>query len=248
MNSRTANVVATVRGTENPELIYVLSSHYDSVRDSPGADDNTTGEEIIERDLRSDLASSRRPRLTHTYFLAGSEECGLIGLLSQILLALGLQAANLAIAEQDWLYAAAAIALAPLASYRFGVSGSREYVKTLDQDELRRIRAVVSVDSVGEGRLYIPRGTMGADFIRILIPFGDYDSLNDLLEEAAHLHGAKYNNYLAGGTTHIAVSSSRGGINSLPSRITKGMLPASNNRLNSMVSFFHFKHQRRTGE
>jgi hypothetical protein len=42
---------------------------------------------------------------------------------------------------------------------------------------------------------------MGADFIHTLIPFGDYDSLNDLLEEGAHLHGIKYNNYLAGGTT-----------------------------------------------
>src|SRR5437867_5408871 len=46
---------------------------------------------------------------------------------------------------------------------------------------------------------------MGADFIRVLIPFGDYDSLNDLLEEAAHLHGIKYNNFLAGGTTdHVS--------------------------------------------
>src|SRR5205085_4511341 len=88
---------------------------------------------------------------------AGSEECGLIGLTSQILLALGLQAANLAITQQNWLYAGVAIALAPLAGYRFGVSGSREYVKTLSPDELRRIRGVVSVDSVGEGRLYIPR-------------------------------------------------------------------------------------------
>src|SRR5207248_6940587 len=71
--------------------------------------------------------------------------------------------------------------------------------------ELRRIRGVVSVDSVGEGPLYIPRGTLGADFLHVLIPFGDYDSINDLLEEVAHLHGIKYNNYLAGGTTdHVS--------------------------------------------
>src|SRR5207248_2753094 len=71
--------------------------------------------------------------------------------------------------------------------------------------ELRRIRGVVSVDSVGEGPLYIPRGTLGADFLHVLIPFGDYDSINDLLEEGAHLHGIKYNNYLAGGTTdHVS--------------------------------------------
>lgn len=192
------NYLFTVPGESDERVILV--AHYDTWR-GPGADDNTTGEEIVKQYLLADLRSGRRPQLTHTYFLAGSEECGLIGLLSQILLALGLQAANLAIAQQDWLYAAVAIALAPLASYRFGVSGSREYVNTLRQDELRRIRAVVSVDSVGEGRLYIPRGTMGADFMRVLIPFGDYDSLNDLLEEGAHLHGIKYNNYLAGGTT-----------------------------------------------
>lgn len=196
------NYLFTVPGESEERVILV--AHYDTWR-GPGADDNTTGEEIVKQYLLADLRSGQRPRLTHTYFLAGSEECGLIGLTSQILLALGLQAANLAIAQQDWLYAAAAIALAPLAGYRFGVSGSREYVKTLGEEELRRIRAVVSVDSVGEGRLYIPRGTMGADFIRILIPFGDYDSLNDLLEEAAHLHGVKYNNYLAGGTTdHVS--------------------------------------------
>lgn len=196
------NYLFTVPGERDQRIILV--AHYDTWR-GPGADDNTTGEEIVKQYLMADLKAPRRPGLTHTYFLAGSEECGLIGLLSQMLLALGLQAANLAITRQDWLYAAAAIALAPLASYRFGVSGSREYVKTLDPEELRRIRAVVSVDSVGEGRLYIPRGTMGADFLRILIPFGDYDSLNDLLEEGAHLHGIKYNNYLAGGTTdHVS--------------------------------------------
>ncbi len=196
------NYLFTIPGESDERLILV--AHYDTWR-GPGADDNTTGEEIVKQYLLADLRAPQRPLLTHTYFLAGSEECGLIGLMSQILLALGLQAANLAIAEHDWLYAAAAIALAPLASYRFGVSGSREYVKTLSEEDLRRIRAVVSVDSVGEGRLYIPRGTMGADFIRALIPFGDYDSLNDLLEEGAHLHGVKYNNYLAGGTTdHVS--------------------------------------------
>ncbi len=40
---RTANVVATLKGTENPELIYVVSSHFDSVAVGPGADDDTSG-------------------------------------------------------------------------------------------------------------------------------------------------------------------------------------------------------------
>jgi len=196
------NYLFTVLG-ESPERI-ILVAHYDTWR-GPGADDNTTGEEILKQYLLADLRGPQRPALTHTYFLAGSEECGLIGLVSQLLLALGLVAANLALTQQQWLYVAVAVALCPLASYRFGVSGSREYVRALREDELRRIRAVVSVDSVGEGRLYIPRSTLGADFIRALIPFGDYDSLNDLLEEAAHLHAVKYNNYIAGGTTdHVS--------------------------------------------
>src|SRR5439155_1241098 len=83
------------------------------------------GEEILKQYLLADLRAARRPALTHTYFMAGSEECGLVGLTSQILLALGLQAANLALTQQDWLYGALAVALAPLASYRFGVSGAR---------------------------------------------------------------------------------------------------------------------------
>jgi len=196
------NYLFTVPGERDDRI--VLVAHYDTWR-GPGADDNTTGEEILKQYLLADLRAARRPALTHTYFMAGSEECGLVGLTSQILLALGLQAANLALTQQDWLYGAIAVALAPLAGYRFGVSGSREYVKTLTPEQLRRIRGVVSVDSVGEGRLYIPRGTLGADFLHVLIPFGDYDSINDLLEEGAHLHGIKYNNYLAGGTTdHVS--------------------------------------------
>ncbi len=196
------NYLFTVLGQSRDRI--VLVAHYDTWR-GPGADDNTTGEEILKQYLLADLRAPERPALTHTYFLAGSEECGLIGLVSQLLLALGLIAANLALTQQQWLYLAIAVALCPLASYRFGVSGSREYVRTLGEAELRRIRAVVSVDSVGEGRLYIPRSTLGADFIRALIPFGDYDSLNDLLEEAAHLHAVKYNNYIAGGTTdHVS--------------------------------------------
>jgi hypothetical protein len=196
------NYVFTVPGESAEQILLV--AHYDTWR-GPGADDNTTGEEILKQYLLTDLCATTRPKLTHVYFLAGSEECGLIGLFSQLLLSFGLFAGNFALTYRDWVMLAVAIALLPLASYRFGVSGSREYVRTLTPEQLRLIKAVVSVDSVGEGRLYIPRETMGADFIRVLIPFGDYDSLNDLLEEAAHLHGIKYNNFLAGGTTdHVS--------------------------------------------
>jgi len=196
------NYLLTVPGESDEQV--VLVAHYDTWR-GPGADDNTTGEEILKQYLLSDLRGGGRPKLTHVYFFAGSEECGLVGLFSQLLLSFGLFAGNFALTYRDWWMLAVAIALLPLASYRFGVSGSREYVRTLSPDALRKIRAVISIDSVGEGRLYIPRETMGADFIRVLIPFGDYDSLNDLLEEAAHLHGIKYNNFLAGGTTdHVS--------------------------------------------
>ena len=196
------NYLFTVPGDSDEQV--VLVAHYDTWR-GPGADDNTTGEEILKQYLLNDLNAGTRPKLTHVYFFAGSEECGLVGLFSQLLLSLGLFAGNFALTYGDWAMLAVAIALLPLASYRFGVSGSREYVRTLSPAALRKIRAVISVDSVGEGRLYIPRETMGADFIRVLIPFGDYDSLNDLLEEAAHLHGIKYNNFLAGGTTdHVS--------------------------------------------
>src|SRR5262249_20039674 len=41
--NRTANVVATLRGTMNPEIVYVVSSHYDSVEAGPGADDDSSG-------------------------------------------------------------------------------------------------------------------------------------------------------------------------------------------------------------
>src|SRR5262249_27178000 len=68
------NYLFTVPG-ERPEAI-VLVAHYDTWR-GPGADDNTTGEEILKQYLLADLRSEKRPALTHTYFLAGSEECGL---------------------------------------------------------------------------------------------------------------------------------------------------------------------------
>ncbi len=196
------NYLFTVPGEDEATL--VLVAHYDTWR-GPGADDNTTGEEILKQYLLADLRAEHRPRLTHTYFFAGSEECGLVGLTSQLLFALGLQAANAGLSQRNWLYLLAALGTLPLAGYRFGVSGSREYVRTMTEAELARLRAVVSIDSVGEGRMYIPRTTMGADFLHIVIPFGDYDSLNDVLEEGAHLHGIRYNNFLAGGTTdHVS--------------------------------------------
>ncbi len=192
------NYVFTVPGERAEALLLV--AHYDTWR-GPGADDNTTGEEILKQYLRADLRAASRPRLTHVYFFAGSEECGLVGLASQLMLAAVLVGVIHCVQSELWHLVPLALALAPLASYRFGVSGSREYVRALSKDELSNIRAVVSVDSVGEGRMFIPRSTLGADFIRALIPYGNHGAFTDVLEEGAHLHGIKYNNFLAGGTT-----------------------------------------------
>ena len=97
------------------------------------------------------------------------------------------------------------LALAPLAGFRFGVSGSREYVASLSAAELALVKSVVAVDSVGEGRMYIPETALGASFVGAFFPYPGYEQLNLLLQEGAHLHGIKYNTFIAGGTTdHIS--------------------------------------------
>src|SRR5213083_901537 len=65
------NYLFTVPGERDDRI--VLVAHYDTWR-GPGADDNTTGEEILKQYLLADLRAARRPALTHTYFMAGSEE------------------------------------------------------------------------------------------------------------------------------------------------------------------------------
>jgi len=44
---KTANVVAVLTGSRNPELYYVLSSHYDSNSQGPGADDNSSATAVL---------------------------------------------------------------------------------------------------------------------------------------------------------------------------------------------------------
>jgi hypothetical protein len=196
------NYIFTVPG-RSPERL-LLVAHYDTWR-GPGADDNTTGEEITKQYLLDDLRSQQPPALTHTYILAGSEECGLIGFTSQVLLAAGIGLANIAMTRGVWAVALLGAAIIPLANFRFGVSGSREYAQSLSPEEVARIKSVISVDSVGEGKMYIPDSSLGADFIRAFIPLEGYHALNDLLEEGAHLNGIRYNNFIAGGTTdHIS--------------------------------------------
>ncbi|MQA92605.1 MAG: M28 family peptidase [Gemmatimonas sp.] len=74
---RSANVVATLRGTERPESIHVVSSHFDSVEGSPGADDNTSGTTALLEVARV-LANRPQPETIRFAWLTG-EEAGLLG-------------------------------------------------------------------------------------------------------------------------------------------------------------------------
>ncbi len=77
LGGRTANVLATLRGTVNPELIYVVSSHFDSVAISPGADDNTSGTTALLETARM-LAKTPQPA-TIVFASFTGEEAGLLG-------------------------------------------------------------------------------------------------------------------------------------------------------------------------
>ncbi len=76
-NGKTANVIATLKGTTNPELVYVISSHYDSVENGPGADDNTSGTAAL---LEAAGIMAKNPMPATIMFLAFTgEEAGLLG-------------------------------------------------------------------------------------------------------------------------------------------------------------------------
>jgi hypothetical protein len=74
---QTSNVLATLKGTANPELIYVVSSHYDSVASGPGADDDTSGTAAL---LETARIMARHPQPATIIFASFTgEEAGLIG-------------------------------------------------------------------------------------------------------------------------------------------------------------------------
>jgi hypothetical protein len=74
---RTANIIAKLPGTVNPELIYVVSSHFDSVQGGPGADDDSSGTTAL---LEAARVLKDRPQAAtiHFAFFTG-EEAGLLG-------------------------------------------------------------------------------------------------------------------------------------------------------------------------
>ena len=77
IGSKTANVIATLKGTTNPELVYVVSSHFDSVAAGPGADDDSSGTAAL---LEAARVLKDHP-LPATIIFASftGEEAGLLG-------------------------------------------------------------------------------------------------------------------------------------------------------------------------
>ena len=69
LGGQTANVIATLKGTVNPELIYVVSSHYDSVAIGPGRRRRFVGDGGAARDGpdhgEAAAAGDDRLRLVH---------------------------------------------------------------------------------------------------------------------------------------------------------------------------------------
>ncbi len=74
---QTSNVLATLKGTVNPELVYVVSSHFDSVLAGPGADDDSSGTAALLETARL-LADHPQPA-TIIFASFTGEEAGLLG-------------------------------------------------------------------------------------------------------------------------------------------------------------------------
>ena len=74
---RTANIIARLPGTVDPDLVYVVSSHFDSVERGPGADDDSSGATALLEAAHA-LAGHPQPRTIEFAFFTG-EEAGLLG-------------------------------------------------------------------------------------------------------------------------------------------------------------------------
>jgi Zn-dependent M28 family amino/carboxypeptidase len=79
------NVLATLRGSTNPERVYVISGHIDSrvtdvldaAADAPGADDDASGVAVVLELAR--VLSRRQPEATVVFTAVAGEEQGLFG-------------------------------------------------------------------------------------------------------------------------------------------------------------------------
>lgn len=77
LGDSTANVLAILPGTTHPELIYIVSSHFDSRAEGPGADDNTSGTAAL---LEAARVMARHPQAATIIFASFTgEESGLVG-------------------------------------------------------------------------------------------------------------------------------------------------------------------------
>jgi len=77
LGGKSANIIATLRGTENPDLVYVVSSHYDSNAAGPGADDDSSATAAL---LEAARVLARRPMPATVIFASFTgEESGLLG-------------------------------------------------------------------------------------------------------------------------------------------------------------------------
>ncbi len=74
---RTANVIATLKGTTNPSIVYVASSHFDSVERGPGSDDNTSGTSALLEAARVMAKKPQAATIKFAWFTG--EEAGLYG-------------------------------------------------------------------------------------------------------------------------------------------------------------------------
>ncbi len=74
---RTANILATLTGSENPDIVYVLSSHYDSNQRGPGADDNSSAVAVLLETAR--LLAGKPLPATVIFAAFTGEEAGLLG-------------------------------------------------------------------------------------------------------------------------------------------------------------------------
>ena len=73
----TANILAVLPGTTHPELVYVISSHFDSRAEGPGADDNTSGTSVLLETAR--VLAGRPQAATIIFASLTGEESGLLG-------------------------------------------------------------------------------------------------------------------------------------------------------------------------
>lgn len=77
LGGKSANVLAVLKGTEHPELVYVVSSHFDSRAEGPGADDNTSGTAAL---LEAARVMANHPQPATIIFASFTgEEAGLLG-------------------------------------------------------------------------------------------------------------------------------------------------------------------------